>query len=188
LQAAGGEIRHLAREYHYGDLRGNTLVYVATENHEVVHCAVREARELGILLNVVDNPECSTFISPAVIKRGDLQIAISTSGSSPAVARMLRQRLEQQIGPGYAFVLEIMRRARQFLHKREANQRARACILKSLAGALLDSIETLDFSLIDEALRQHVHVSMAELGLDHEIAPSGLASQVPQRPTSKILQ
>jgi precorrin-2 dehydrogenase / sirohydrochlorin ferrochelatase len=166
LLAAGGEVRHLAREYHYGDLRGNTIVYVATENHEVVHCAVREARELGILLNVVDNPECSTFISPAAFKRGDLQIAISTSGSSPAVARMLRQRLEQQIGPGYAFVLEIMRRARQFLRKSEANQRARACILKSLAGALLDSIETLDYSLIDEALRLHVHASLAELGLD----------------------
>jgi len=166
LQAAGGLVRYLAREYDPGDLRGNTLVYVATENDEVAHCAAREARELGILLNVADNPECSDFISPAAFKRGDLQIAISTSGSSPAVARMLRQRLEQQIGPGYAFVLEIMRRARQFLRKREADQRARACILKSLAGALLDSIEILDYSLIDEALRLHVHASMAELGLD----------------------
>lgn len=165
LQAAGGKVRHLAREYEYGDLRGKSLAYVATDNSEIARCAAREARELGIPLNVADSPESSTFISPATFKRGDLQIAISTGGSSPAVARMLRERLEQQIGPGYALVLEIMRRARQFLRNREADQRTRAFILKSLAGALLDSAETLDNTLIDEALRLHLHATMAELGL-----------------------
>jgi precorrin-2 dehydrogenase / sirohydrochlorin ferrochelatase len=166
LQAAGGEIHHLAREYEYGDLRGKLLAYVATENSEIARAAAREARELGIPLNVVDNPESSTFISPATFRRGDLQIAISTGGSSPAVAGMLRRRLEQQIGPGYALVLEIMRRTRQFLRNREADQRIRAFILKSLAGALLDSVETLDNTLIDEALRLYLDVGMAELGLD----------------------
>jgi siroheme synthase-like protein len=164
-QAGSGKIRYLAREYQYGDLRGNSLAYVAADNVEVARCAAWEARELGIPLNVVDHPESSTFISPATFKRGDLQIAISTSGSSPAVARMLRQRLEQQIGPGYALVLEVMRRARQFLRNREADQRARACILESLALALLDSVETLDNALIDEALRLHLHTDMVELGL-----------------------
>jgi siroheme synthase-like protein len=165
LQAAGGKVHHLAREYEYGDLRGKSLAYVATENSEIARAAAKEARELGIPLNVVDNPESSTFISPATFRRGDLQIAISTGGSSPAVASMLRHRLEQQIGPGYALVLEIMRRTRQFLRNREADQRTRAFILKSLAGALLDSVETLDNALIDEALRLHLDVGMAELGL-----------------------
>ena len=165
LQAEGGKVRHLARDYEYGDLRGKSLAYVATDNSEIARCAAREARELGIPLNVADNPESSTFISPATFKRGDLQIAISTGGSSPAMARMLRQRLEQQIGPGYALVLEIMRQARQFLRNREADQRIRAFVLKSLAGALLDSAETLDNTLIDEALRLHLHATMAELGL-----------------------
>jgi siroheme synthase-like protein len=165
LQAAGGKLHHLAREYEYGDLRGKSLAYVATENSEIARAAAREARELGIPLNVVDNPESSTFISPATFRRGDLQIAISTGGSSPAVASMLRRRLEQQMGPGYALVLEIMRRTRQFLRNREADQRKRAFILKSLAGALLDSVETLDNTLIDEALRLYLDVGMAELGL-----------------------
>jgi siroheme synthase-like protein len=182
LQAEGGKVRHLARDYKYGDLRGKSLVYVVTDNSEIAWCVAREARELGIPLNVADNPESSTFISPATFKRGDLQIAISTGGSSPAVARMLRQRLEQQIGPGYALVLEIMRRARQFLHNREADQRTRAFVLKSLAGALLDSAEMLDNTLIDEALRLHLHATMAELGLDSRegakrTGPAGAATR-----------
>jgi len=166
LQAADGKIRHLAREYEYGDLRGMSLAYITTDNSEIARCATGEARELGIPLNVADNPESSSFISPATFKRGDLQIAISTGGSSPAVARMLRQRLEQQIGPGYALVLEIMRRARQFLRNRETDRRTRALVLKSLAGALLDSAEPLDNTRIDEALRRYLHASMAELGLE----------------------
>jgi siroheme synthase-like protein len=166
FQAADGKIRYVAREYEYGDLRGVALVYVAAKNPEIARCAAWEARELGIPLNVVDNPASSTFISPATFKRGDLQIAISTSGSSPALARMLRERLEQQIGPGYAMVLAIMRRARHFLRSREADQRARAFILKSLAQALLDLVETLDNTLIDGALRLHLGAGMAELELD----------------------
>jgi len=166
LQAADGKIRHLAREYEYGDLRGMSLAYITTDNSEIARCATGEARELGIPLNVADNPESSSFISPATFKRGDLQIAISTGGSSPAVARMLRQRLEQQIGPGYALVLEIMRRARQFLRNREADRRTRAFVLKSLAGALLDPAEPLNNTRIDEALRLYLHASMAELGLE----------------------
>jgi precorrin-2 dehydrogenase len=166
FQAAGGKIRHIAREYEYGDLRGAALVYVATSNPEIVRCIAQEARELGIPLNIADNPASSTFISPATFKRGDLQIAISTGGSSPAMARMLRERLEQQFGPGYALMLAIMRRARHFLRSREADQSARALILKSLAQALLDLAETPDNTLIDEALRLHLGADMAELGFD----------------------
>jgi precorrin-2 dehydrogenase / sirohydrochlorin ferrochelatase len=166
FQAAGGKVRNLGRDYEYGDLRGKSLVYVATDNSDIARRVAREARELGIPLNVVDDPESSTFISPAIIKRGDLQIAISTGGSSPAVARLLRQRLERQLGAGYASVLEIMRRARHFLRSHEADQRTRADILKSLARSLLDSIETLDETQIDEALRLHLHASLTELGLD----------------------
>jgi precorrin-2 dehydrogenase / sirohydrochlorin ferrochelatase len=171
LQAGDGRVRHLSREYEYGDLRGKLLAYVASDNSAIAQRVVREARELGIPLNVVDDRESSSFISPATVKRGDLQIAISTGGSSPAVARLLRQRLEQQIGADYALVMEIMRRARQFLRSREAHQRTRADILKSLAEALLESIDTLDKTLIDEALRLHLHASMAELGLDGPKGP-----------------
>jgi precorrin-2 dehydrogenase / sirohydrochlorin ferrochelatase len=173
-QAAAGKVRLLDREYEYGDLRGSWLVYVATTNAEVARCAAREARELGIPLNVVDDAESSTFISPAAFRRGDLQIAISTGGSSPAVASMMRQHLEQEIGPAYALVLQVMRSARQFVRVREPNQSVRGRILKSLAEALLKSVDALDYPLIDEALRLHLGAGVAELGLNLQNgSPSG---------------
>jgi len=79
---------------------------------------------------------------------------------------MIRQRLEEQFGPDYAVVLQIMRRARQFLAIREPDRDARARILKSLAGALLDSVGRLEFSVIDRVLRLNLQTGMAELGLD----------------------
>jgi precorrin-2 dehydrogenase/sirohydrochlorin ferrochelatase len=127
--------------------------------------AAREAKELGILLNVVDDPESSTFISPASLRRGDLQIAISTGGASPSVARKIRQRLERQFGPEYGLLLNIMRRARQFLRTREPNQRERSVILQSLAGALLASVGKLDYPLLEQTLQAHLDAGIAEIGL-----------------------
>jgi precorrin-2 dehydrogenase / sirohydrochlorin ferrochelatase len=172
--AEAAKLRHLARDYEYGDLHGYSLVYVATTNGEVARRAASEARETGIPINVVDSLESSTFITPATFKRGDLQIAISTAGASPAIARKIRQRLEQQIGPEYGVVLEIMRRARDFLRNREPDQAARACIFRLLADALLDCVQRLDYPRIDEVLRLHLDAGMAELGLDmHSSAWTG---------------
>jgi precorrin-2 dehydrogenase / sirohydrochlorin ferrochelatase len=164
--AAAGKLRLIERDYEYGDFRGCSLAYLSATEAENFQCAVREARELGVLLNVADQPKISTFISPAIVKRGDLQIAISTSGSSPSVARILRRRLEQQIHPGYARVLEIMRCARQFLRLREPDAGARSRIMNSLAEALVQSVERLDDALIDQALRLHLCAGIAEIGLD----------------------
>jgi siroheme synthase-like protein len=185
-RAAAGQIRYLARDCDYGDLRGNVLAYVATSKGEVVSRAMSEARELGIPLSVVDDLQSSTFLSPAILRRGDLQIAISTSGSSPAVARMIRERLEGQIGPQYGFILALMRIARQFLRIHEPEQSVRADKLKSLAAALLESVDTLDQSRIDQLLRLHLNADTAELGLDLQYglladnaAPDGALTKIP---------
>jgi precorrin-2 dehydrogenase len=165
-RAAAGEIRYCARQYEYGDLQGNSLAYLVDEHDDTIPIAAGEARTLGIPLNVVDDPDSSTFISPAILRRGDLQIAISTSGSSPAIARMIRHRLEQQIGPEYGLIVKIMRAARQFLRLREPDQQARANRLKSLAASLLDSVEVLDNARVDQVLRLYLDAGVAELGLD----------------------
>jgi precorrin-2 dehydrogenase / sirohydrochlorin ferrochelatase len=165
-RAAAGEIRYWARQYEYGDLQGNSLAYLADEHDDTIRTAAGEARTLGIPLNVIDDPDSSTFISPAILRRGDLQIAISTAGSSPAIARMIRDRLKQQIGPEYGLIVKIMRRARQFLRLREPDQLARANMLKSLAASLLDSIEVLDNARVDQVLRLYLNAGVAELGLD----------------------
>ena len=165
-RAAAGQIRHSEREYEYGDLRGKLLAYIAGAGSQTVSRVATEARELGILLNVVDQPDSSTFITPAILRRGGLQIAISTSGSSPALARMLRESLEQQLGSGYGSIVEILRRARQFLRRREPDQRVRAGILNALAAALMDSVERLDEARLEQVLRAHLDAGAAELGPD----------------------
>jgi precorrin-2 dehydrogenase/sirohydrochlorin ferrochelatase len=165
----GSRVRLLTRSYQYGDLCGSSLVYITDGDAELVDRAAGEARERGVPLNVVDDPQSSTFISPASIRRGDLQIAISTGGASPSVTRMIRQRLEQQFGPEYGLLLKVMRRARQFVRSRRPNQPERSVILQSLAAALLDSIGKLDDTMLEQTLRVHLDAGITELGLDVEL-------------------
>src|SRR5208282_284919 len=98
-------ITHVAREYERGDIRGCVLVYAATDDPNLHRDLAAEARALGIPINVADVPDLCTFIAPAVVKRGALQIAISTSGASPAFAARLRSELEHQFGTEYALIL-----------------------------------------------------------------------------------
>ncbi len=172
LESIDGEgvLKYVTRDYQDGDLRGNLVAYIANASHEVAQRAVAEARQLGILVNVADNPEASSFISPAIVRRGDLQIAISTGGSSPSVAAMMRQRLERQLGSQYSVILQVMRRAREFLRQHQPESKERRSTLRSLAAALLDSVETLDLPTIDRLLRVHLNVGMAELGLELQVS------------------
>src|ERR1700686_2447178 len=117
--AARGLVTHIAREYQRGDIRGCVLVYAATDDPKLHRELAAEARALGIPVNVVDVPELCTFISPAVLNRGELQIAISTGGASPAFAARLRRELEDQFGTEYALTLEVLRAARRRPHAEE---------------------------------------------------------------------
>jgi precorrin-2 dehydrogenase / sirohydrochlorin ferrochelatase len=99
--ARDGKIRWLRRAFRDSDLDGCFLVIAATSSsqlHEEVH---RLAIQRGMLCNVVDVPELCDFYYPAVVKRGALQIAISTAGESPALAQRLRMELEAQFGAEY---------------------------------------------------------------------------------------
>src|SRR6185295_2147011 len=85
------EIEHHARVYRAGDLRGFFLAYAATSDETVNRAIAGEAEQTGTLLNVVDHPSLCTFICPAVVGRGDLTVAVSTNGASPALARRVRR-------------------------------------------------------------------------------------------------
>jgi|Deesub1362B_J571_1020462.scaffolds.fasta_scaffold00107_28 precorrin-2 dehydrogenase/sirohydrochlorin ferrochelatase len=87
-------ITHIAREYREGDLEGAFLVIAATSDEEANSRVFNEAEKRGIPVNVVDSPGLCRFIVPSVIRKGSLTIAISTSGVSPAMARTLRQEIE----------------------------------------------------------------------------------------------
>ena len=99
---ASGRIVNRARSFRRSDLRGCALA-VATTGDPLVDAAVAEmARRWRVLVNVVDRPERCDFILPSVLRRGELQIAVSTGGRSPALAREIRRRLEKLFGPEYA--------------------------------------------------------------------------------------
>ncbi len=165
---ARGSVKHIARYYQPGDIRGCVLVYAATDDPKLHRELAAEARSLGIPVNVVDVPELCTFIAPAVVKRGALQIAISTGGAAPAFAARLRRELEDQFGTEYALILEILRAARQRLHADEIDPVERMRVLKDLANsALPDAVAAGDVDAIDRILATHLGegVSLAALGL-----------------------
>jgi siroheme synthase-like protein len=108
LLVDSGEITCLPRPYQDGDLEGAFLVIAATDDPTVNQAVWIEADRRGCLINVVDDPAHSNFILPAVMRRDDLSIAISTGGSSPALARRLRERLETLIGPEYGTLAGLM--------------------------------------------------------------------------------
>lgn len=112
-----GELTLLERAYEPSDLDGVFLVVAATSSPEVNHAIYREAQARGILCNVVDDPPHCDFYYPAVVRRGQLQIAISTAGLSPALAQRIRKQLENEFPPAYASWLDELGRERGSLFR-----------------------------------------------------------------------
>ena len=130
-----GDIILEERSFVSSDLDNVFLAVVATSSRDVNQLIYEEAQSRRILCNVVDVPEQCDFYYPAVVQRGDLQIAISTSGQSPFLAQKLRQRLEKQFGPGYAtWVAELGKTRRKVLASNLDPARKRD-LLQSLASA-----------------------------------------------------
>jgi precorrin-2 dehydrogenase len=113
--AREGRIAWEAREYAPADLAGMFLVIAATGSSALHKEIYAEAQSRGVLCNAVDEPERCDFYFPAVVRRGELQIAISTGGLSPALAQRLRRELEQQFGPEWEEWVAQLGRTREEL-------------------------------------------------------------------------
>ena len=114
--AAARKIRWLPRKFGAEDLARAFLVIAATSDAKVNRAVFLEAQERGILCNSVDDPPNCDFYFPAVVRRGALQIAISTSGESPALAQRLRREIEESLDGGLGdWVEEIGERRREIL-------------------------------------------------------------------------
>ena len=122
------------RGFQPGDLDGMFMVVAATSSTELHKQIFQEARRRGVLCNIVDVPELCDFYYPAVVQRGALQIAVSTSGQSPALAQRLRIELEEQFGPEYEAWLAHLSEARDKLLTRELDPEERKRLLHSLAS------------------------------------------------------
>ncbi|MGC1372397.1 MAG: bifunctional precorrin-2 dehydrogenase/sirohydrochlorin ferrochelatase [Candidatus Sulfotelmatobacter sp.] len=132
--ANDGKITLERRAFVPEDLEGIFLAVVATASSALNKFIYQEAQRRGVLCNVVDVPELCDFYYPAVVRRGDLQIAVSTSGQSPSLAQKIRHQLERQFGAGYEqWVAELGATRRRVLASRLDAQRKRA-LLQSLAS------------------------------------------------------
>jgi siroheme synthase-like protein len=108
-----GRIRLRRRPYRRGDLMGAFLAIAATGDRALNAAVHREADARRVLLNSVDDPGHSHFAVPSVLRRGDLVVAISTGGRAPALARRLRLELEDQLGPEYGELVDLLAEARR---------------------------------------------------------------------------
>lgn len=113
--ARSGSIELCLRDYISDDLLGIFLVIAATDDPTVQARIGSEAKERGLLVNVVDDPANCTFIVPAVARRGELSIAVSTGGRSPALAARIREKLEGLFGPEYEEWVDLLGQLRETL-------------------------------------------------------------------------
>ena len=112
-----GRVTWVKREYRSGDLAKAFIAVAATGDHTINIEIAREAEERRVLVNVVDDPHLSTFIAPAVVRRGDVAIAVSTGGASPALARKFREELSRSQLLRYADLAPILSEARTELKR-----------------------------------------------------------------------
>jgi precorrin-2 dehydrogenase/sirohydrochlorin ferrochelatase len=129
------KIMHRSKPYEEHDLTGMYLAVAATNDPAVNAAVAQDARRRGILVNAATAPDDSTFIVPSVVERGDLLIAVSTCGHSPALARKVREELERVYGPEYGLFLEKMVLLRRKLLHEVADEAVRRKVFQALVDS-----------------------------------------------------
>ncbi|HEY3269246.1 MAG TPA: bifunctional precorrin-2 dehydrogenase/sirohydrochlorin ferrochelatase [Armatimonadota bacterium] len=134
-----GTICWRRRAYQDGDLDGAFCTYAATNDNPVNVAVYNEAERRRQLCNVVDVPPLCNFIVPSIVNRGDLLVAVSTAGNSPALAKRLRADLETEIGPEYQALNDLLGRLRPEVKRRYPEEAPRNDVLdRMLSAGVLD--------------------------------------------------
>ena len=126
-----GRIKHIPRQYRKGDLKNAFLVIAATDSHPIND---RVSKDASCLVNVVDTPSLCKFIVPSVMNRGPLNIAVSTSGVSPALSRSIRKELEKLYGPEFNNYLKLLKKTRSKALEVIDDKKKRGEFLKAIAS------------------------------------------------------
>ncbi|AAR36672.1 bifunctional precorrin-2 dehydrogenase/sirohydrochlorin ferrochelatase [Geobacter sulfurreducens] len=148
-----GAICLAQRPYADGDLAGSVLAYAATDDPAVNRAVAEEAHNRGIPVDVTDDPERGSFTSPAVLRRGDLVIAVSTGGGAPGFAARVRDDIAEIIGQEYAETLLILGAIREKLLTASKNAAYNKHILHDLSAAPLpEMVRSRNFEELDRTL------------------------------------
>ena len=151
------DIRILERSFRAGDLEDAALAVAATDDEEVNAAVSREAEELGIWVNGVDRPNLCTFTVPAVLKRGDLTVAVATEGKCPALSRTLREKIEAEIGPEYGTLLKIMAQIRrEMIRRRWPSNRIHKAVQKLYREGIVEVTALEKPELLRTFIRTHL--------------------------------
>ncbi|MDP3045834.1 MAG: bifunctional precorrin-2 dehydrogenase/sirohydrochlorin ferrochelatase [Eubacteriales bacterium] len=145
------------RPYRSGDVDGAFLVISATNDSTVNQEVAADCAARQILINSVDDPEHCTFYVPAVVRRGDLVISISTGGKSPMLARKIRQQLESHYGPVYGRYLELIGEMRHNIVRSVQDATEKEALLEALSTPqILDALEQGDSAMLEELVARVV--------------------------------
>jgi len=145
-----GDIRFLGQEMEDLFLNDVSLIIAATDDPALNHRVSQAARARGLLVNAVDQPADCTFIVPSIVQRGDLLVAISTSGKSPALSKKIRKKLEAAFGDEYAEFLALMGKVREAILAMGLPQRENSRIFHEIVDSdMIDALAHKD----DEAAR-----------------------------------
>ncbi len=165
---AQGSLSHSARAFEDSDIEGKALVIAATDDQAVNHRVSELAHARNLPVNVVDQPELCSFIMPSIIDRSPVQIAVSTGGSSPVLARLLRARLESYVPAAYGRLAKLMDSYRDKVKARFSNVEQR----RRFWDRLLDGeIAELMFSGQEERAREYLENALT--GSDDGAQPLG---------------
>jgi precorrin-2 dehydrogenase/sirohydrochlorin ferrochelatase len=150
-----GQITLINRPYQPGDLCEAFLVIAATNNPGINHQVLQEARQCGCLINMVDDPAAGNFIVPAVVQRGPITLTISTGGGSPALARWLREQLEDFVGPEYGELAVLLTELRPELRQHYPDSQSRTfAVFQLIDSGLADIIKTQGLNAAGNRARQ----------------------------------
>ena len=168
LICAAESVEFLCRDFVDSDLDGKFLVIACTSSEEVNRRISNLCDERGILCNIVDQPEKGSFIVPATVKRGDLTVAISTGGQSPAMAKRIRKELQESFGDEYARLLDIMGRIRPLMLSLGLETQENTIVFRSLVNSeLLTAIKNKDLDatveILKESLPEPLYANIPEL-------------------------
>ncbi|KAF0189562.1 MAG: precorrin-2 [Desulfobulbaceae bacterium] len=147
------KLEWIPRPYQHGDLQGATLAFALTDCPAIQEQINTEALELGIPVNIGDNPQACTFQTAATVRQGDLLISISTGGGSPALAATIRKELELQYGPEYGYLVKLLSLIRQRTVGQTTSQEKQKLLLeKILRTSVLDLLKEKEWAQLHEKL------------------------------------
>jgi precorrin-2 dehydrogenase/sirohydrochlorin ferrochelatase len=155
------KIVHVDKDYEEKALHGAFMVIGATDRNKINAQISQDALSRGILVNIVDDPDKCNFILPSLVQQGDLSIAISTGGKSPALAKKLREEMQQRYGPEYQVLLGIMGSLRKkVLAQGRAPQDNKALFVDLVHSEILQAIRDGNRDLVNKIIHEHSGIDM----------------------------